>query len=126
MSHSEKNKNKIDFTEKFDLWINGTKGGMIFFDIHNKDGRVNYFNDVNSTYEECLNELYLWKLNKNNVCQVTLPDDPREKMKELIVLRDAIVEAERESAERKKMLSKYSNVFDFVEFKKSRKEKIKI
>ena len=115
----------IDFTEKFDVWINGTLGEMIFFNIHDKNGKVNYHGEIEKTYEECLNILYLWKLNKNDVKQLILPDEPSKKLDELKELRDLIVKAHESEEKRQTMLKRYPNVVDFESFKKLNPKKKK-
>ena len=115
----------IDFTSKFDIWINGTTGQMIIFDIHNADGKVNYIDNEKKTYDELLQILYHWKLDRHDVRHLELPDNPKEKLKEMKELHDMIVEAKKNRKELDSILEKHPNVIDFSAFKKKIKNKKK-
>lgn len=125
MKSAKKIVEPIDFTSKFDIWINGTTGQMIIFDIHNAEGRVNYIDNEKKTYDELLQILYHWKLDRHDVKHLELSDDPKEKLKEMTELHDMIVEAKKDRKELDRILEKHPNVIDFSAFKKKNKSKKK-
>ena len=112
----------IDFSEKFDIWINSTLGQMIIFNIHDKQGSVNFIDNEERTYTEVLEELYVWKLNKNDVRQLVLSEKPTEKLDEMKQLRDLIVKAKREREILEEIMESNPNVIDFSKHRQRKKK----